>query len=197
MHRFFSRNFVALAFATLLVAGFPGLSTAETATPVPASPQPSGLKPGLAVGYYISLFRHVDEIREWANYKDAYAGEPLHSLNYRSGPDAVMTSGHEDGVGAHITGYIRFDEPGTYAIAAQSNDGLEVSIGGARVVYDPDVHGDRYSQPVEIEIKTVGWYPLEAWYFERKNTSTLRLFWLTPDEEEGSMAVVPKDAYGH
>ena len=84
-----------------------------------------------------------------------------------------------------------------YIFAAQSNDGLSVDIGGKTVVYDPDVHADRYSQPVEVEIKTAGWYPLDVWYFERKNTSTLRLYWLKPDEEEGSMTIVPKDVFGH
>jgi len=199
--RAFGKNITVIAFVAVLLGGLitgaPGLWAAESSMPVPASPQPAKLNPGLAVGYYVKLFRSVEEVQDWAKYKDAYAGEPLHSLNYRSGPDAVLTSGQEDGIGAHITGFIRFDEPGTYAIAAQSNDGLDVNIGGVTVVYDPDVHADRYSQPVEIEIKTAGWYPLEAWYFERRNTSTLRMFWLKPDEEEGSMTVVPKDAYGH
>ena len=170
---------------------------ANEGDPAPADPQPSDLKPGLKVGYYSKLFRTVEELQEWAQYKDPFPGEPLPKLDYRTGIDKVLTSSLEDGVGAHITGFIRFDETGTYSIAAQSNDGLQVKIGGKVVVYDPDVHADRYSQPVEIEIKKAGWYPLDAWYFERKNTSTLRLYWLTPDEEEGSMTIIPSGFYGH
>jgi hypothetical protein len=188
--------FSAMFVLTLVTAPPPGEAASE-GDPVLASPQPAALKPGLKVHYYNNLFRTGEEVQSWAKARDGYPGEPLHSLDYRSGVDKVLTSSQEDGVGAHITGFIRFEEAGTYAIAAQSNDGLDVEIGGRTVVYDPDVHADRYSQPVEIEIKAPGWYPLDAWYFERKNTSTLRLYWLTPDEEEGSMAIIPKEAYGH
>ncbi|MBT3703444.1 MAG: hypothetical protein HOE62_08490 [Alphaproteobacteria bacterium] len=197
----FGKPVKTLAFVVALLAGFvaglPNNRAAAEGNPVVASPQPASLKPGLKVGYYVRLFKTVEEIQDWAKYKDAFPGEPLHSLDYRSGIDTVLTSSMEDGVGAHITGFIRIDEAGTYAFAAQSNDGLSVDIGGTRVVYDPDVHADRYSQPVEVEIKTVGWYPVNVWYFERKNTSTLRLYWLKPDEEEGSMTIVPKEVFGH
>ena len=197
----FGKPVKTLAFVVALLAGFvaglPNNRAAAEVNPVVASPQPASLKPGLKVGYYVRLFKTVEEIQDWAKYKDAFPGEPLHSLDYRSGIDTVLTSSMEDGVGAHITGFIRIDEAGTYAFAAQSNDGLSVDIGGTRVVYDPDVHADRYSQPVEVEIKTVGWYPVNVWYFERKNTSTLRLYWLKPDEEEGSMTIVPKEVFGH
>ena len=188
--------FIAVVFAGL-VANPLDLRAGSMAVPAAATPQPTSLQPGLKVGYYVKLFKTVEEIQDWAKYKDAYPGEPLASLDYRSGVDTVLTSSMEDGVGAHITGFIRIDEAGTYAFAAQSNDGLSVDIGGTRVVYDPDVHADRYSQPVEVEIKTVGWYPVNVWYFERKNTSTLRLYWLKPDEEEGSMTIVPKEVFGH
>ncbi len=41
-----------------------------------------------------------------------------------------------------------------------------------------------------------GWYPLSLWYFERKNTSTLELYWLKPGEE-GRLSFVPADALAH
>jgi hypothetical protein len=195
------KSMKSFAYTTAILAGVvvgvSGLSVEAAEVPTIASPQPASLAPGLKVGYYVRLFRTIDELQDWAGAKDAFPGEPLHSLNYRSGVDAVLTSSMEDGVGAHITGYIRIDETGTYAFAAQSNDGLSVDLGGTTVVYDPDVHADRYSQPVEVEIKKAGWYPLDVWYFERKATSTLRLYWLKPDEEEGSMTIVPKEMYGH
>ena len=199
--RVFGKSVKSLAFIAVLLAGMMAnpfdLRAESAAIPDAASPQPTSLEPGLKVGYYVKLFNTVEQLQDWAKYKDAYPGEPLTSLNYRSGVDTVLTSSMEDGVGAHITGFIRIDEVGTYAFAAQSNDGLSVDIGGTRVVYDPDVHADRYSQPVEVEIKTAGWYPIDVWYFERKNTSTLRLYWLLPDEEEGSMTIVPEKVFGH
>ena len=201
-HRMFTvktltRGLLSGAFVVLLSLNLVVPQALAETAPAPAAPQPTALKAGLAASYFIQLFTTVEQVQDWAETYDPFVGDPIHSLNYRSGEDDVLTSGQEDGVGAHITGFIRFDEPGTYSIAAQSNDGLSIDIGGVNVVYDPDVHADRYSQPVQIEIKTAGWYPLDAWYFERRNTSTLRLFWLLPDEEEGSMVVVPKAHYGH
>jgi hypothetical protein len=200
-NRSLSRALTILTLSGLIILGqgfeIRMAQASDEGDPALADPQPTSLKAGLATRYYVKLFRTVEELKDWAKYKDGTVGDPIHSLNYRSGVDSVLTSGQEDGVGAHITGYIRFEEAGTHSIAAQSNDGLVVVIGGRTVVYDPDVHADRYSQPVEVEIKKAGWYPLDVWYFERKNTSTLRLYWLLPDEEEGSMTVVPKEMYGH
>ncbi len=184
----------------MLVAGLTisGASAAVSGIEA-ASPQPAdgSLKPGLSVVYYRHMFRNVDEIPDWAKYRDGKPGKPLHSLNYRTGLDTVLTSDGEDGVGAHIKGFIKFEAVGTYTFATHSNDGVRLSIGGKMILEDPDVHADRYSDPVEVEIGSAGWYPLEVLYFERKNTSTLQLFWLQPDDEEGSMSLVPAEVYGH
>ncbi len=189
-----------LCVAAALAIGLSGVGALAAVTGVEAaSPQPAegSLKPGLSVVYYRHMFRHVEEIPEWAKYREGKPGKPLHSLNYRTGLDPVLTSGAEDGVGAHIKGFIKFDTPGTYTFATQSNDGVRLFIGGKMILEDPDVHADRYSDPVEVEIKSAGWYPIEVLYFERKNTSTLQLYWLQPDDEEGSMALVPAEAYGY
>ncbi len=179
------------------------LSTASRAAAItdlaPVQPQPAAgaLSPGLSVHYYFSLFRDIEQLIDWQKYEKGKPGEPLPALNYRSGEGAVLTSTMDDGVGAHIQGMIHLAEPGLYAFATQSNDGVRVSLGGKMIINDPDVHSDRYSDPVEIEIKNAGWYAIEVMYFERKVTSTLQLYWLLPDEEEGSMAVVPPEAFAH
>jgi len=164
-----------------------------------AQPQPAAgaSSPGLSVRYYFSLFRDIEELISWQKYEKGKPGAALSALNYRSGEGNVLTSNIDDGVGAHIKGMIYLEDPGLYAFATQSNDGVRVSLGGKMIIDDPDVHADRYSDPVEVEIKSAGWYPIEVLYFERKVTSTLQLFWLLPDEEEGSMAVVPAEYFAH
>ena len=167
--------------------------------PMPAEPQPAAadLAPGLAVRYYRNFFRHIDELVDWKKYRDGEAGEPLPMLDYKVGKGAVLTSGTEDGVGAEITGFIRLDKPGLYFFAVESNDGVRITLGGARVLDDPDVHGDRFSDPAQVEIAEPGWYPLHIDYFERKNTSTLKLHWLEPDSDGGTMPLVPAEVFAH
>jgi len=164
-----------------------------------ALPQPGEgtVSPGLAVRYYFHEFRHIREVISWQDYEDGKVGDPLPSLDYRSGDGPVLTSTASDSVGAHILGFIHLAEAGLYSFATQSNDGVRVSLGGKQIIDDPDVHADRYSDPVEVVIETAGWYPIEVYYFERKVTSTLQLYWLQPDEEEGSMTVVPPEVFAH
>lgn len=191
--------------ATLLGAAFLSLALAAPLRAAPvsdlalAAPQPleGTVNPGLSVRYYYHLMRDIDELIRWQEHDKGEAGEPLVALNYRNGDGIVLTSKAEDGVGAHIKGLIYLESAGRYAFATQSNDGVRVMLGGKLIIDDPDVHSDRYSDPVEVEIKSAGWYPIEVYYFERKVTSTLQLFWLLPDEEEGSMAVVPAEYFVH
>ena len=69
-------------------------------------------------------------------------------------------------------------------------------IGGTPVVSDPAVHADRFSRLVPIEIETPGWNPLSVLYFEKRNTSTLQLYWSKPGDEAG-LTLVPGDAFAH
>ena len=187
------------ALATVLAAAACAPLSAETIsglTPLAADPNPLEIKPGLAVKYYFSMFRRVHEIEEWAKYKDGKPGEPLRMLNYHTGADEVLTSGADDGVGADIRGMIQFAEAGDWVLAMQSNDGVRLEIGGKLIVNDPTVHADRYSELITVQIAEPGWYPLLLWYFERKNTSTLELYWLKPGQE-GRLSFVPAEALAH
>lgn len=188
-------------FVTPAVAGIrqDELRTASAALPVPLAPQPSpgSLEPGLGVTYYFNIFNFVDEIRQFAQLEDGVPGRPLPALAYLVGSGEVLTSGHRDGVGAVIEGLINFPDAGTYTLAMQSNDGVELTIGGQVVIRDPNVHADRYSELTLVEIDEPGWYPLELLYFEKRNTSTLELYWLPPGAAAGGLTFVPADSFAH
>jgi len=187
------RIFGLLAVCLLLVSQ---AQAAEAPRPLDPQPAADALKPGLAVRYYYNLFRYVDEIVEWKAYKDGKEGPPLPLLDSQAGAGLVLTSEADDGVGAEITGLIRFDQPGAWVFTANSNDGVRVEIGGMQILEDPDVHADRYSEFAEVTIEQPGWYPITVLYFERKNTSTLQLFWQSPGGQ-GTMPVVPAEAFAH
>ena len=184
---------VAVAVALAILVGTGPVARAQQA----ASPQPAAasLAPGLAVTYYFGMIRHVREIAGWAKTKGK-AGPPIAMLNYNVGPGKVLTSGGSDGVIAVIKGYLKFDQPGSYTLLVNSNDGVRIELGGKQIYDDPDVHPDRLSDPpLEIEIGTPGWYALDVLYFERRNTSTLELFWLPPGAADFDF--VPAGAFAH
>lgn len=162
----------------------------------PSDPQPENLSPGLAVDYYFHFFRSIDELVDWESYKEGKPGDPIQKLDYRVGQDNVLTSESSDGVGAKMTGYILLDTPGAYSFAFESNDGVRLEIADYMVIEDPDVHADRFSDIGAVIVKEPGWYPLTIRYFERKNTSTLRFYWLPPGGT-GTMPIVPADALAH
>ena len=191
-------GFAALAVFVLSGTGL-SVSAADKITGLEVSaPQPAvdQLQPGLAVTYYFNKFESIGEIPGWAKYKPGVKGEPITILDYFVGDGDVLTSGRADHVGADIRGYMNFPVAGTYTIAMQSNDGVDLKIGGKRIVYDPDVHSDRFSELIPVEIATPGWYPLHLLYFEKQVTSTLELYWLKPGGD-GQLDFVPEEAFAH
>ena len=164
--------------------------------PLAEQPDPRSLKPGLAVTYYFAIFNLVDEIVEFSKLGPGHEGQAIPSLDYKVGSGDVLTSGRPDGVGADITGLINFPLIGTYMMALESNDGVRLEIGGKLIFSDPNVHADRYAKLVPLRIETPGWYPLSILYFEKRNTSTLQLFWAKPGDP-GRLKFVPADALAH
>lgn len=162
----------------------------------PATVDSSGLNPGLAVRYHFRIFNNVGEIDQWARNNPPVPGAPLPNLDFTSGSGTVLTSDRKNGVGATISGLIRFDEPGTYVLAMQSNDGVSLTIDGKRLIHDPGVHADRFSPLVRVQIDMPGWYPLELLYFEKRNTSTLQLY-RAREGARGSLEIVPPEAFAH
>ncbi|MBO6826113.1 MAG: hypothetical protein JJ879_07925 [Sneathiella sp.] len=163
----------------------------------PANPQPSAdsLKPGLAVKYYGVKLNSIRQFEEWMEYEKGKDGPPIPMLNYQVGQGDVLTSGTNDMVGADITGFINFETSGSYTMMVHSNDGVRITIGGQLIHEDPNVHADRFSDEITLEISKPGWYPVRILYFEKKNTATLELYWDPPGPQD--VDYVPETAFAH
>ena len=175
-----------------LAAWSHGVSAAATANPAPASPQPAAVKPGLAVRYFPYPMHNVDEVQRLAGSPGGNTGAPLPSLNYDDGVGPVLTSGLKQEVGAEITGFIKFPQAGQYQIAANSNDGVRIFIGGAQVTDDPGIHAMGESPVGNITVQANVWYPLQVLYFQRHGTWGLQLLWGPAGKED--LSVVPASA---
>ena len=71
------------------------------------------LAEGLAVSYYLcEIFNHVDAFSD-RSPNDGEKGPPILVVDYRTGYDNVLTNNLDDGVGAHISGYILLAKAGT------------------------------------------------------------------------------------
>ncbi|MEO9576219.1 MAG: PA14 domain-containing protein [Tateyamaria sp.] len=180
----------ALAAAAILVAG------AAFAAPVklkPANPQPSGLKSGLSVKYTYPL--DVKNLAQAKRYlKEAKAGPALKGLDYRdTAPgEKALTSKQVEHVVAGITGYVKFDSPGTYTIDFLTNDGLDARIGGQEVGYFDGRQTCQETRAVQVEVPQAGWYPVDILYFQRVGTSCLLM-----RAGKGAPDWMPDSAFGY
>lgn len=183
--------------AALLIAAALFIGAADAATQLqPADPQPdpASLKKGLAVEYYYDDWRD-QSLSARASRGGGEVGPPLPQLKYRSGTGRVLTSDSSDFVGAKITGYMLFTEPGTYILRLTSNDGVRLTIGNAFLFEDYPPHPDSDSPPLEVTVTEPGYYRIHLLYYERKRTSTLILAWKTPGAL--SFEPVPPEAFWH
>jgi hypothetical protein len=190
---------LALIAAFLTAALVPGAWAADMIdglAPISPQPQAGQLQPGLAVTYYFHIFNHVNEVIEFAKSNPGQKGAPILALDYKVGSGPILTSGRTNGIGAAISGLIRFPATGLYRMVVQSNDGVRITIDSQIVLSDPDVHADRFSKIIPVRIDTPGWYPISVDYFERRNTATLRLYWLPP-MTRGGLRYVPADNLAH
>jgi len=184
-----------IAAATLT----PAAALAQAVTLTPASPQPSAgsLSPGLAVNY-ASVPSDTRDLgpAENALKRKGKPGTPLRGLSYddTSEGEPTLTSGKAMFVGAEITGYIKFDAPGTYTLDFLNNDGLEMHIGGERVALYDGVHACGYAGEIEVSVPQAGYYALEATYFQRKGTACLMMEW---GADSDSLDFVPDSAFFH
>lgn len=160
----------------------------------PASPQPGAgqMAQGLAVEYMMIDAFHVDDLESAGKGKP---GKPLMMLNWSMGSGPVLTHAEDEGVGARISGFIKFASAGTYQMKIKSNDGVRLSISGQVVIDDPDVHADKFSDVANVSVPSPGWYQVYLLYFERRGTATLELHWQSPDG--GNFELVPAEAFAH
>lgn len=191
--------FKSIATVAFCAAVTPAVLFAEVIKLQPANPQPraGALTPGLAVNYT----RLPGATRDLATAKRTLAkkgeaGPPLAGLAYDDTDDGdlVLTSDRKQMLGAAISGFIKFESAGTYTLDFLSNDGLEIAIGGQNVgVYD-GVHACGYVGEVDVNVPKVGYYAVEATYFQRKGTACLMMEW-GPDSD--GLELVPDSAFFH
>ncbi|MCV3272109.1 PA14 domain-containing protein [Roseobacter sinensis] len=189
--------FLKTAVAAALFA-VPVLAAAEAVQLSPADPQPaaSSLSPGLAVVYaFPGDVRTVKDARN-ALKRKTVQGPPLAGLSYddTTEGDETLTSGKAMKIAADISGFIKFDAPGTYVLDFLNNDGLEISIGGEIVGDYDEVHTCGYAGEIEVEVPVAGYYPLQATYFQRKGTACLMMEW-GPDSD--GLELVPDSVFFH
>ena len=187
----------AIALAALLATP----AWAGTVTLTPAEPQPTDVSPGLAVTYAYpkkvkTLAAATAALKEENAEVAVEEGDPLIGLSYLDTEpgEMVMTSKKEFKVAAAISGFIKFDEAGTFKVEVISNDGIDLSIGGQQVGLFDETHGCESAGVTTVEVPSPGWYVLEATYFQSKGTSCLLMDW---DLGSGEMEPVPDEAFGH
>ncbi len=151
------RTVLAWLASVLVVVGFGigGALAAEIGIKI-VEPQPDegALKPGLAVDYYYGDYHLIDELYEVMQGSDNPGkGDPLPSLNYKVAEGRnVLTTKFQRFVGAHITAYLKFAEPGVYSLIVTSNDGVRFHLDGQMLWEDGDIHADRDSDPIEVTL---------------------------------------------
>lgn len=190
-----ARRFALLrpAFAAGLLLGallLPGGAGAEPA-------DPAALQPGLIATYDYTYggVRHLDEV-PWDDVKESgWVDKPIPHLDHTFRNQPVFDSTVEEQVVMFITGYIHLARAGDYAFVAKSNDGVRLFIDGAKILEDPDVHRDRFSEPGTMSVAAPGWYPLDIQYFQRKGTAALGLYWQPPGSDQ--LVPVPAEALRH
>ncbi len=184
----------SLAFLLPLFLGSAAMAAPLTLTPADPQPDTGALSPGLAVAYAYPKDVHTLEEAQDALGK-ARAGLPLNGLSYEDNTDGdlTLTSKSAQKVAAAISGFIRFDTPGTYTVDIFSNDGIMLSLGGTQVAHYDDIHACESAGAQEVEVPTAGWYAVEATYFQRKGSACLAMDW----DVGGTMGPVPDEAFAH
>ena len=185
--------FRALSLVALL-AGSAAFAAPLTLTPADPQPDAAELKPGLAVSYaYPKDVRTLEDAR--AALRKGRKGPPLRGMSYEDNAegDLTLTSKSAQKVAAAISGFIRFDAPGTYEIDVISNDGVVANIGGQPVALYDEIHACEPAGVQEVIVPSAGWYNFEATYFQRKGTACLIMDW----NVGGRMAPVPDSAFAH
>lgn len=170
---------------------------AQAATTLtPANPQPTGLKSGLAVTYAFPPDVKTLDSAAQSLSQSGKRGQALTGLSYPDQGEGanVLTTSQPHFVAAQITGYIKFDAPGTYKLELYSNDGSRLSVGGATIATLDERSPCSSAGAKSVEVPEAGWYPIEVLYFQRWATACLEMDWQPPG---GRFQAVPNAAFGH
>ncbi len=162
--------------------------------PIAASPQPSTLQGGLAVKYFYHDIENVGLLERLTGQVQGQIGAPLPKLDYSERSGNALTSTARTRVGAEITGFMKFPQTGRYAIAANSNDGIRIFIGGRMVTDSPNAHPMERTPVGEIAVEGNVWYPVRILYFQRAGGWGLEFLWAASGQP---LTIVPENALGH
>ena len=160
--------------------------------PVNPQPESSALSPGLSIKYFFDYFNHIDEL---SRRTGGMEGDPLMNLDHNTINGNVLTADRPMGVGCHIRGFIKLEQTGNYIFRVESNDGVRIHIAGIKIWTDPEIHGNRWSRPLEYEVMTPGWYEFHMDYYQRKGTSAIKFAWTLPGGSEEE--IVPASAFAY
>ncbi|MEM6941840.1 MAG: PA14 domain-containing protein [Pseudomonadota bacterium] len=190
--------FFRAALLTTLLHAVP--VAAEPLQLAPADPQPdaAALSPGLAVSYaYPGEVRTLEDAA--AALSKGRAGPPLRGLSYEDNNegDLTLTSKKDQKVAAQISGFIRFEVPGSYTLNVFSNDGITMILGEQQVAFYDGVHACEPAGEQEVLVPQAGWYALEATYFQRKGTACLIMDWVAGSSDDADMVPVPDTAFSY
>ena len=152
---------------------------------------------GLLPIYIYKFFKSVDEMPKLdIKTTTEKVGAPILFLDHHFGKeDLIFDSGVSQGIGIQMNGFLKLSEPGQYTLKTLSNDGITVWVCDKRIVWDPGVHTDHFSNEVVLDIQKPGWYPLLIKYFQRTGTAAFAMYWKLPGKNDFS--VIPADAYSH
>ncbi len=182
------------ALATSVLLGAPAFAAPLALTPADPQPKASELAAGLSVAYaYPGDVRSIDDAASAVS--KAKAGPALRGLSYTDNTegDLALTSKKAQKVAAKISGFIKFDAPGTYKVNIISNDGIQASIGGKEVAFNDGIHGCEPAGVKDVSVPVAGWYAIEAIYFQRKGTACLEMDW----NVGGKTGAVPDSAFAY
>ncbi len=163
--------------------------------PQPVTPQPAAVMPGLVPLYFIGMLEHVDNMPRGDALAKGRRGAPVTVLDAESTSGVLWDSDERRNYAVQMDGLIRFEQPGRYAFAAISNDGIRVTLDRHRIVDDPYVHPAHMSPVTWIEVPQAGWYPLKVQYFQKGGSAALKLLWQPPGAT--ALTTVPASAFGH
>lgn len=162
----------------------------------PAAIDSEQLRSGLSTLYFYEFYRYMYQMPTGEKIiEKGIPGPPVLQLNHRFGRKKVFDSGVNKGVGMVMRGYLYLEQPGPYAFQARSNDGFELYVNDNLLISDPEVHGDKLSDPGRMTVAEGGWFPVMIKYFQRKGTATLELYWQPPGAE--SFVIIPAEVYAH
>lgn len=153
--------------------------------------------PGLTFRYYEGKFQHVNDLPQGkALIESGQAGKPILQLNnLYTNRSNLFKSGKSRLIGFWFKGLLHLDRPGQYSFQALANDGIRIYLHGDMLFEDPEKHSARLTPVGVFEAEKGGWYPVQIFYFQRKGSAALKLYWKKPDRS--SFEVVPSFVLGH